>query len=617
MLDAGCESMFTSVLCWAEEWRAAHCKRFDIGRILPFRFVAETGEYQRLLAQMHVFIDTYPCGLHTSLLEPIALCMCVVAWRRCGASWPALVASTMLEYGGYGELVALSYEDFKSKTVKYLRSKEETDPLELRMRADRDAKRGMYNTDRIPQNFAVAVPLIVDGTGRRAGGDSTAALRIIDITSSLPPMPPGGSHSISVDGQKEPDLELSCELLLSRITKYPFQDAAFHQARKVLLCAAQSGVRLSGLAGTGASCHAFKGRYMKDDNERVPKGKELILKVAHGGNGQKHWSRIRKLSTDPNFRAVYFMEEWHKKKSKNSFVVKAMPIFRRPTGEYCAAGYVFLGDGPDVMTFQCCEAMPSDLLDSCEYQRMVAEFRLEGCISEARNRFERGMFQMVQDLNAKNLYVMDLSLGNLALVDGLPCAIDLSSSVVLAQSPSPTSNTIRVADHSTRTHDAKHGLVLCTFQEVVHFVRSGGSSQIPNGFGTQTCRSEDLATQLHKNSKKPLEPDFAARFDLSSAAMVVLQGYIPVQTRGGPGWVKNLKKALESPEAMYEFLCSGLYPGVKAQQPDALRRRAELFYSLLSEQLTASMVLTQLDSLAPEAAPAKVCLLDDGRSLLA
>jgi predicted O-linked N-acetylglucosamine transferase (SPINDLY family) len=143
MLDAGCESMFTSVLCWAEEWRAAHCKRFDIGRILPFRFVAETGEYQRLLAQMHVFIDTYPCGLHTSLLEPIALCMCVVAWRRCGASWPALVASTMLEYGGYGELVALSYEDFKSKTVKYLRSKEETDPLELRMRADRDAKRGM------------------------------------------------------------------------------------------------------------------------------------------------------------------------------------------------------------------------------------------------------------------------------------------------------------------------------------------------------------------------------------------------------------------------------------------------------------------------------------------
>jgi hypothetical protein len=356
---------------------------------------------------------------------------------------------------------------------------------------------------------------------------------------------------------------------------------------------------------------------MKDGNERVPKGKELILKVAHGGNGQKHWSRIRKLSTDPNFRAVYFMEEWRKEKSKNRFVVNAMPIFRRPTGDYCAAGYVVLGDGPNVMTFQCCEAMSSDLLDSGEYQAMVAEFQSSGCISEARNRFERGMFQMVQDLNAKNLYVMDLSLGNLALYDGLPCAIDLSSSVVLAQSPSPTSNTIRVADHSTRTHDAKHGLVLCTFQEVVHFVRSGGSSQIPNGFGTQTCRSEDLATQLHKNSKKPLEPDFAARFDLSSAAMVVLQGYIPVQTRGGPGWVKNLKKALESPEAMYEFLCSGLYPGVKAQQPDALRRRAELFYSLLSEQLTASMVLTQLDSLAPEAAPAKVCLLDDGRSLLA
>ena len=79
------------------------------------------------------------------------------------------------------------------------------------------------------------------------------------------------------------------------------------------------------------------------------------------------------------------------------------------------------------------------------------------------------------------------------------------------------------------------------------------------------------------------------------------------------------KKALESPDAMYEFLCSGLYPRVKPQQPDALRKRAELFHGLLSEQqqLTASMVLTQLDSLAPEAAPSKVCLLDDGRSLLA
>ena len=617
MLDAGCESMFTSVLCWAEEWRAGYCETFDIGRILPFRFVLEAGEYQLLLAQMHVFIDTYPCGLHTSLLEPIALCMCVVALRRPGASWPALVASTMLEYGGYQELVALTCEDFISKTVKYLRSKEETDLVELRMREDRAAKRGMYNTDRIPQNFAVAVPLIVDSTRRRAGGDSTAALRNIDITPRLPPMPPGGSYLISADGQKEPDLEHECGLLLSRITKYQFQGAALEQARKVLLCAAQSGVRLSGLAGTGASCHAFKGQYMKDGNTRVPKGKELILKVAHGGNGNKHWSRISKLSTDPNFRAVYFMEECSKVKSINKFVVKAMPIFWRPTGDYCAAGYVLLEDGPNVMTFQCCEAMSSDLLDSREYQNMVAEFRQEGRISDARNRFERGMFQMVQDLNAVNLYLMDLSLGNLALYDGLPCAIDLSSSVVLAQSPSPTSNAIRYAGHSTGTHDAKDGLVLVTCEEVVYTLRSRGRSQIPNGFGTKTCRSEVLATQLRADRRKPLEADFAARFDLSSAAMVVLQGYMPVGNRGVPGWVCMQEKALKSADAMYEFLCSGLYLGVKPQQPDALRKRAELFYGLHSEQLTASMVLAQLDSLAPGAAPSKVCLLGTvGRSLL-
>jgi len=77
------------------------------------------------------------------------------------------------------------------------------------------------------------------------------------------------------------------------------------------------------------------------------------------------------------------------------------------------------------------------------------------------------------------------------------------------------------------------------------------------------------------------------------------------------------EKALKSADAMYEFLCSGLYLGVKPQQPDALRKRAELFYGLHSEQLTASMVLAQLDSLAPGAAPSKVCLLGTvGRSLL-
>ena len=116
-----------------------------------------------------------------------------------------------------------------------------------------------------------------------------------------------------------------------------------------------------------------------------------------------------------------------------------------------------------------------------------------------------------------------------------------------------------------------------------------------------------MATQLHKNSKKPLEPDFAARFDLSSAAKVVLQGYIPVQNGCGRGWVNKHKKALESPEAMYEFLCLGLHSGVKPLQPEALRQRAGLFHRLLSEKslqqpLTASMVLTELDSLAPKPA---------------
>ena len=299
------------------------------------------------------------------------------------------------------------------------------------------------------------------------------------------------------------------------------------------------------------------------------------------------------------------MEVAHKVNPDSQFVVKALPIFSRASGGHCAAGYVPLGDGRNVMTFQCCEAMPSDLYNSDEYQGMVAEFRQNGCISDARNRFERGMFQMVQELNERNLYVMDLSLGNLALYNGLPCAIDLSSSVVFAQSPIPTLNATRVAEHNTEKH-TKDGLVLFAFQEVLHTVISGGCCLFPNGFGTPTCRSEDLAKELHGNKSKHLQADFAARFDLSSAAMIVLQGYIPVAYGGRREWVEKQKKALESPDAMYEFLCSGLCHGVKPQQPDALRQRADLIYRLLTvqslqQQPTASMVLTELDLLSPKA----------------
>jgi len=43
------------------------------------------------------------------------------------------------------------------------------------------------------------------------------------------------------------------------------------------------------------------------------------------------------------------------------------------------------------------------------------------------------------------------------------------------------------------------------------------------------------------------------------------------QCRSTAGWVRKQKEALEIQGAMHEFLCEGLYSGVKPQQPDALR----------------------------------------------
>ena len=95
--------------------------------------------------------------------------------------------------------------------------------------------------------------------------------------------------------------------------------------------------------------------------------------------------------------------------------------------------------------------------------------------------------------------------------------------------------------------------------------------------------------KLFRRHQRELTPEFAARYDVSSAAMVLLQAYAPypdspedrlVWTK----WRSEVKKS-QSSFTMLSFLRSGLAEGFcqESSQAAALERRADLFYSCIKD----------------------------------
>ena len=630
------ESMLTSVMCWAEEWRMTVCPEFDIERILPYRFIIDQVEYHWFLAQMDLFLDCFPCGLHTSLLEPLNICKVIVVWLRLNASWPSLVASSVLIYGGYGDLVVNSEVQLVSMVVDFLTSETKIQGIEHRMLADRASGRGIYHRDRILYNLEIAIPAMVNSV-ERAGGDRQL-LKNIDLKPFLPPMQRGGGPCVVAPETPVTETpEARCERVLCKMISLRDFGGRVSEARKVLLFAERHGLSLLSPAGAGGYAHAVRGVYMKEGNRHVPKGSHVIFKLMHGGRGDtadgKRWRQIRRISADPNFCAVEFMDiaSTVLARSPNSrYVTQSKPIFSSARGS-CSAGYLAfdsIGPAAWAMTFHCCEAMSNDLYNDENYQRMVAEFRRDGYISRDRNKFEQGLFHMLDTLHSKHMFIMDLSLGNLALRDGLPVLIDAGNSVVLRSSTcvlaarhatsGPESDemlpsgqswwSMREAEGTAVGHSARpdaDGFVLFTSGEVrtrVNSTKEGNRRLI--GFGTRGCRSEQMVRELKDGEKTSsrnrrlsnLTPEFAAHFDISAAAMILAQGYVPIEKgRMCEAWLCRLEAATRSTEAMYDFLCTGLEKGVKPKQTHALFRRADMLHRLLGvhwqKQPTADDVL--------------------------
>jgi hypothetical protein len=104
-----------------------------------------------------------------------------------------------------------------------------------------------------------------------------------------------------------------------------------------------------------------------------------------------------------------------------------------------------------------------------------------------------------------------------------------------------------------------------------------------------------MADEVHEHPSI-FSADFAAHFDISSAAMVVAGGYGQREKKESYSkWASALENSATSQDKMYTFLCSGLAEGVKPQQEDALRRRADMLCRLLGvhwgQQPTADEVL--------------------------
>ena len=164
--------------------------------------------------------------------------------------------------------------------------------------------------------------------------------------------------------------------------------------------------------------------------------------------------------------------------------------------------------------------MADNLWDDKHYTKLVDEFRNQGIISSDRDRFERGLFKMLAAFHSKGLYVLDVSLGNLAVRDGLPCVIDVGSGQVMERvlDAKSANGTIEME----RTEADGNGFVLFTGDEVHQRVK--GTSMGMVGYGTAGCRSEEMADEVHRDPSI-FSADFAAHFDISSAAMVVAGGY--------------------------------------------------------------------------------------------
>ena len=598
----GSGEMLSSIMFWAQRWRKEFCPDFDLRRILPFRFIGRTEEWYAFIALMHLFIDCYPCGFHTSALEVMRLCKPFVGWRRPGAPWPSNVACAMLEYGNYdGALVAHSEEEYREKIVFLLSNEWATQLIEDCMREDLALGRGMYNPNRVVENFAVGIPAAIQQVRSQQNAN-------IDITGLLPDVPKGGAAASSrlqllEDKQKQ-------RIRIRQDMQSTGRIRLIEEADAILKRLQLNGLTVISLAGTGASNHAFRTALRING---VSEEKRVILKILHGGRCKAGSSglgcKVGELRKDPNIRSAHFMnaaERAFGSHPGSNPVVAAVPILQRSDGQMCAYGYLQIktGDGsiPRAISFLCCEEMPSDLTKSERFQAWVREFHDSGIISRAHADFERALFQALKSLHLKGLYIMDISMGNLAVDhDGMPRFIDTDSSVVLVQhrgdcfaASVADGEAESLADSSVylkkSTKNCREEFVYLDGDEIREVMTGTTQSDI-SGYGTRTCRCESMADELKsfRRHQRELTPEFAARYDVSSASMVLLQAYAPYPDSPEDRlvWTKMRSAVTQSQNSftMLSFLRSGLAEGFCQEplQAAALEQRADLFYRCLKD----------------------------------
>ena len=563
--------MFISVLCWAEEWRKANCPAFDPGdRIRPYRFCADQREWYAFILQMHAGLDCYPCGLHTTALEFLALCKLFVTLRGYLASWPSLVAAAKLEQGGYGKaLVADCEDECVVLVVRLLMNKDFADALEQKLRCDRAAGIGMYDNIRSLENWEVGVPLMVSKV--RAGG----VLEDIDIASKLPARSPGGMSGPDICMFESPKAQR--ERVLKAMIDTGLGWACHSEgARKVLEKAQEDGLDLLGLAGTGAYNFAVRAVYNGADNKQVCKGQRVILKMLHAGRKGRlsNLLKVGQEHMDPNLRAAHFMEFAHEflDVELTHFVVKGVPIFKNSYGLRCVSGYMVIGtlDASEwAISFHCSEDMGSDLKQTGMLDIWADRFRQSGSISDDLRRFHDGMCRGLEALHGKGFYIMDLSPGNIAVTStGMPCMIDLGSSVMKSDGVCRVDGQ---AQPLSRVPDQK-GFVILHRDELTYI-----NNHTATGLGTRGWRSELLAERLGLSKSSP-SPDLCSTIDLWSAAMLHLQACLPSDKSNQQQRAKAIENAVNSTSlsGVYSMLCSWLGPGV--EPPDILGQLAEQFF---------------------------------------
>ena len=392
---------------------------------------------------------------------------------------------------------------------------------------------------------------------------------------------------------------------------------AFHHRR---------GFRGMHLIGHGSSVVCIKSTYRGDSITGVAQnGQELVLKGNHFSSHSPRQENRMKYDPIPTAALLHARFSSNTRRDALAALMLPKPVALYPGG--CAAGFV-RHDGRNAVICSSARDRPvlcfglyeciqeGSFYDSEIIKHIASQYRAEGFVSNEMIGVVQAITHTTHVMNQLGCFCMDISWGNLAVrhVHGryIVTWLDTGGSMVISQ-PAKHDNGARPLMRSSTSFAAGpdagpvHGrptprLNVCketkTKTSSIGYLSPttiralyASDSACRTCSGTPTFRDEGMVTELNaiENRKKPLDAEFAKRFDFASSTKSSIQLFnrAPRPAAKREQWEKDLLLGTGSKAAMLNFLLQGIEdPDArrKARDSDTLNNIADLFFKSLREE---------------------------------